>query len=96
MEEAVRIADMTLTFRSNDLYSRPRYVIDGAAKAYAWAGETDRALDVIEEALSTPVQLGGGWWIGVSGPGFRLNPDWDELRGNPRFEALVDRLEAAN
>jgi hypothetical protein len=76
------------------MFTRTRNVIGGAAKAYAWIGEEDLAMDTIEEALSTSVGLGEAWRWGVSGPGFRLDPDWDDLRGNPRFEAVIKQLEA--
>jgi tetratricopeptide (TPR) repeat protein/TolB-like protein len=93
VEEAIHFAEMMLTYRPNDQFTRPRNAIAGAAKAFAWVGETERALDTIEEALSTSVGFGEAWKWGVSGPGFRQDPDWDELRGNPRFEALIERLE---
>jgi serine/threonine protein kinase/tetratricopeptide (TPR) repeat protein len=95
VEETLEFSERMLAYRSSDLFQRVRNVIGGAAKAYAWVGEAELAMDTIEEALSTSAQLGVAWNWGVSGPGFRLDPDWDELRGNPRFEALIARLESA-
>ena len=52
------------------------------ACAYALAGRAEEALDVLEETLAT----------GFSGPDWIANdPDWEPLRGHPRFTALVHR-----
>jgi tetratricopeptide (TPR) repeat protein len=96
VEETLEFADKLLAYRPDDRFTRPRNTIGGAALAYAWVGEIDRAMDAIEDALSTSVQLGEGWKWGFNGPGFRLDPAWDELRGNPRFEAMIARLEAVD
>jgi TolB-like protein/class 3 adenylate cyclase/Tfp pilus assembly protein PilF len=61
--------------------------IDGAdfilnlAVIYAWTGEKDLALKQLAEATQLPSTLNYGW--------LRLHPDWDPLRGDPRFEKIV-------
>jgi len=51
------------------------------ARLYARLGETDRALELIERLLAEPSPL--------SAHLLRLEPDWDGLRGDPRFQALL-------
>jgi tetratricopeptide (TPR) repeat protein len=68
--------------------------IDGAdlilnlAVIYAWTGEKDLALKQLAEAAQLPGTLNYGW--------LRLHPDWDLLRGDPRFEKLVASLAPKN
>ena len=56
------------------------------AQIYAWTGEADQALQLIEHSLSSPA--------GISAPALRLNPVWDPLRKDPRFQALIDKYGA--
>jgi TolB-like protein/class 3 adenylate cyclase/Tfp pilus assembly protein PilF len=64
--------------------------IDGAdlilnlAVIYAWTGEKDLALKQLAEVARIPSALNHGW--------LRLHPDWDPLRGDPRFENIVASL----
>jgi adenylate cyclase len=53
------------------------------ACAYARAGRTDQALDTLERALDRTVT--NLTWIAN-------DPDWNELRDHPRFQALLSRL----
>jgi hypothetical protein len=54
------------------------------AVIYAWTGEKDLALMQLAEAAQLPSSLNYGW--------LRLHPDWDSLRGDPRFEKIVASL----
>ena len=45
----------------------------------------NKALDLIEELLSIPCQLSVGL--------LRLDPVWDPLRDNPRFQALLEKYD---
>jgi len=54
------------------------------AMTCAWAGETELALEQLEAVTKIP-----------GGPNYgelRLNPMWDPLRGDPRFEKIVNSL----
>ena len=53
---------------------------------FAWIGETDRAF----EALTRSAQLPGG----VSYGELKLLPQWDPLRGDPRFDKIVAQLRS--
>jgi len=59
-------------------------VAQNLAWIYAWTGERDLAL----EQLETVAKLEGGPTYGE----LRLNPVWDSLRGDPRFEKIVASL----
>ena len=59
-------------------------VLANLAIIYAWAGEKDRALEQLARAirLPSPEFLSYGQ--------LKLHPFWDPLRGDPRFEKLVE------
>jgi hypothetical protein len=46
-------------------------------------GETDHALDGLERAIEAGVAVGD--WI-------KHDPDFESLRGHPRFQAIVKRI----
>jgi TolB-like protein/class 3 adenylate cyclase/Flp pilus assembly protein TadD len=76
--------------RAVELVPVSKDVIDGAdlilnlAVIYAWTGEKDLALKQLVEAAQLPSALNYG--------SLRLHPDWDSLRGDPRFEKIVASL----
>src|SRR5215475_9786546 len=70
---------------SEDALDGPKTTI-ALAQIYTWTGETEQALQLLERSLSTP--------NGVTIPFLRLDPMWDPLRSDPRFQALIDRHEA--
>ncbi len=61
----------------------------GAVEIYARLGETDAALELIELLLSMPAGRE------VSVPLLRLDPTFDPLRADPRFEALLARFSGS-
>ena len=67
---------------SQDALDGPKMTV-ALAQIYAWTGETDQALQLIDRSLSTP--------NGVTVPSLALDPMWDPLRDDPRFQALIDR-----
>jgi len=52
------------------------------AEIYAWTGENDAALELLERSLITPA--------GVTVSSLKLDPIWDPLRSDVRFQALVN------
>src|SRR5213595_810710 len=77
--------------RAVELVPVSKSAVEGAmlvqylAVIYAWTGDKDRAIDGLTEAA----KLHGGV---ISYGDLRLNPFWDPLRGDPRFEAIVASL----
>jgi tetratricopeptide (TPR) repeat protein len=50
-------------------------------RIYSLVGEPNKALDQLESLLKIPYYLSPGW--------LRIDPTFDALRGNPRFERLI-------
>jgi serine/threonine protein kinase len=86
-EKAVREAEQStkLLPMSEDTLNGA-IVLTDAARAYALAGHSSRALD----ALSTVATLPGGPSYGD----LLLSPYWDNLRGDPRFERIIAAAKA--
>jgi tetratricopeptide (TPR) repeat protein len=88
-EEAVREARRACDLSSNVALDAPIAACN-LAVVYAWTEQSDLALAVLAEWITRPA--------GANEPDqptygdFRLNPVWDPLRDDPRFEKLVDRL----
>jgi tetratricopeptide (TPR) repeat protein len=81
-EDAIResIRATELLPRSMDGFYYLPYVVD-LAHIYTILGENEAALDQIEYLLSNP-----SW---ISAPFLRMDPRWDPLRDDPRFQALL-------
>ena len=59
-------------------------VVTNLAAIYAWVGQRDLAIEQLEIAAKIP--------NGVHYGDLRLDPTWDPLRGDPRFEKIVADL----
>jgi TolB-like protein len=76
--------------RAAEILPTTKDALDGAeimkylGVIYTWCGEKDLALDQIEATLKIPSTLSYG--------NLKLHPNWDRLRGDPRFEQIVARL----
>ena len=70
---------------SQDALDGPKMTLD-LAQIYAWTGESDEALQLLDRSLITPT--------GVTVSSLRLDPIWDPLRSDPRFQALIDKYQA--
>jgi TolB-like protein/tetratricopeptide (TPR) repeat protein len=57
------------------------YVQHQLVRIYILAGEPERALDKLEPLLKIPYYLSPGW--------LKIDPNFDPLRKNPRFQKLV-------
>ncbi len=53
------------------------------ARIYLMLGEPDKALDMLEPLLTMPYYLSAAW--------LRIDPTFAELKGNPRYERLLQR-----
>ncbi len=60
------------------------HFVTDLAVVYTWLGENDLAL----EQLAISARLPAGVYYG----GLKLDPQWDPLRGDPRFEKIVASL----
>ena len=81
-EDAIREGErgVALDPVSKDAENGPYYQHQ-LVRIYALLGEPDKALDRLEPLLKIPC------WVS---PGLlRIDPDFDPLRGNPRFQKLV-------
>src|SRR5438067_3090927 len=58
----------------------------GVAEVHAILGDNDRAIEILDGLLSRP--------SAVTVQGLKVNPIWDPLRNDPRFQALIDRHDA--
>jgi serine/threonine-protein kinase len=56
------------------------------AEIYAWIGEHDEAFRLLDHLLAVPK--------GLTVPLLKLDPVWDPLRKDPRFQALIDKYAA--
>lgn len=72
---------------TRDSIDGPELVIN-LAIILAWVGEPDLAMDQLEAAATIPSLVSYGL--------LKLHPQWDPLRGDPRFEALVAKLDPAS
>jgi TolB-like protein/class 3 adenylate cyclase/Tfp pilus assembly protein PilF len=72
---------------TKDAMDGPSYIIN-LATIYAWTGEKDLALEQLAIAAKIPA--------GVTYGELKLYPQWDALRGDPRFEKIVAALAPKN
>jgi TolB-like protein/Tfp pilus assembly protein PilF len=56
------------------------------AQIYAWTGEFDEAFRLLDHLFAVPSNL--------TVPMLKLDPAWDPLRNDPRFQALIDKYSA--
>jgi TolB-like protein/Tfp pilus assembly protein PilF/predicted Ser/Thr protein kinase len=76
--------------RALELTPVAKNAVDGPEVLYffavicAWTGERDLAIEQLETLAKMPV--------GVSYGELRLDPDWDPLRGDPRFDKIIASL----
>jgi serine/threonine-protein kinase len=72
---------MALLPISRDAWLGP-YVQHQLVRIYLLVGEPEKALDQLEPLLKIPYYLSPGW--------LKIDPNFEPLRGNPRFERLVN------
>jgi tetratricopeptide (TPR) repeat protein len=89
-EEAIREAQRAVDLMpiANDSQWGPASIAN-LALVYAWTGERDRALEQLKSVATLP---GDGPTYGD----LLLNPCWDSLRGDKRFDKIVAAAKAAS
>jgi serine/threonine-protein kinase len=70
---------------SEDAFDGPEAAA-ALAQIYAWTGESDDAFRLLDHLLAVP--------NGPTIPMLKLDPVWDPLRKDPRFQALIDKYAA--
>jgi TolB-like protein/cytochrome c-type biogenesis protein CcmH/NrfG len=70
---------------SKDAFGGPE-IAEGVAEVYCIVGENGRAIELLDGLLSRPSN--------ITVPGLKVNPIWDPLRKEPRFQALIDKYGA--
>ncbi|MEP6768405.1 MAG: protein kinase [Acidobacteriota bacterium] len=81
-EEAIRQGERAVALQpiDKDAYMGPYYQHQ-LVRIYTLVGEPEKALDRLEPLLKVPYTLSPGW--------LRIDPNFDPLRQNPRFQKLV-------
>jgi serine/threonine-protein kinase len=67
---------------SKDAFGGPE-IATGVAEVQAILGDNGRAIEILDGLLSRP--------SGVTVQGLKINPIWDPLRNDPRFQALLNK-----
>jgi TolB-like protein/Tfp pilus assembly protein PilF len=90
-ERAIREARRAVELQpiTRDSLNGPNWVAN-LALVYAWTGEPNRALEQLEKVATIP----GNPEVPTYGD-LLLNPRWDDLRGDPRFDKIVAAAKAA-
>jgi serine/threonine-protein kinase len=67
---------------SQDAFDGPQATA-ALAEIYAWVGEGDEAVRLLDHLLTVP--------SGLTVQTLKIDPVWDPLRNDPRFQALIDK-----
>jgi TolB-like protein/Tfp pilus assembly protein PilF len=81
VREAQHAIDLMPT--SKDIYDGA-LVLEGLAQVYTWSGDRDRAIELVQKLVTMPSYINYGR--------LKLHPLWSPLRGDPRFEKIVNSL----
>jgi len=73
---------MELLPETKDAFIGPQ-ITAAVAEVHAILGDNAHAIDILERLLSRPS------WIAVEG--LKVDPVWDPLRNDPRFQALLNK-----
>ncbi len=81
-QEAIREGEKGLALQpvAKDAWNGAYFQLQ-LARIYMLVGEPEKALDQLEPLLKIPFYLSSGW--------LRIDPNFDPLRENPRFQRLV-------
>jgi len=83
-EAAIAEAQQATKLRpeSKDAFGGPEITV-GVAEVYAILGENDRAIEILDGLLSRP--------SAITVESIKINPIWDPLRSDPRFQAMLQK-----
>jgi hypothetical protein len=70
---------------SKDAFEGPQ-ITEALAQIYAIFGDAGSAVPILDGLLQRPSQV----TVAV----LKLNPIWDSIRNDPRFQALIDKYGA--
>src|SRR5262249_884865 len=70
---------------SKDAFGGPE-ITEGVAQVHAILGESGRAIELLDGLLNRP--------SAVTAQALKINPIWDPIRSDPRFQALIDKYGA--
>ena len=90
-DAALQAIDKAISVQSNDARTQPYYQ-ETKARILAHFGDKDAAIPVVERLLKIPYE-GGLFGSPLTPALLRLDPDWDNLRGDARFEKLCQEKE---
>ncbi len=85
-EDAIREGELAVELlpMSKEAW-RGAYRVEDLARIYTMVGEDDAATDELQSLLAVPSPMAVPW--------LRIDPIWDPLRDNPRFQALLAKYE---
>ena len=81
IQEAQRAVDLMPL--SKDIYDGA-LVLEGLAQVYTWTNGLDRAIELLQKLAAMPSY--------VNYARLKVHPMWNPLRGDPRFEKIVNSL----
>jgi TolB-like protein/Flp pilus assembly protein TadD len=86
-EEAIKEGKRAVELlpESEDAFDGPQATV-ALAQIYAWTGEPDEAFRLLDHLLVVS--------NGLTIPMLKLDPSWDPLRNDPRFQGLIDKYAA--
>jgi len=70
---------------SKDAFGGPE-IMEGVAQVHAILGDSGQTIEILDGLLSRP--------SGVTVQSLKINPIWDPLRDDPRFQALIEKYGA--
>jgi tetratricopeptide (TPR) repeat protein len=87
-EDAINEGKKAVELRpeSEDAFAGPQATA-ALAEIYTWVGRPDEAFHLLDHLLTVP--------NGLTVSTLKLDPTWDPLRDDPRFQALIDKYAAS-
>jgi hypothetical protein len=77
---------MAMGSTSKDRWNGPA-IEEIIAANYALLGDADHAIPILKRLLQIP------YFGAITPAGLRLEPDWDQIRNDPRFEKILEEAQ---